>query len=132
MLRQEGLTRHDRMKVVMMASEFWEWLTMTVKKSTERVRKWTMENLDRRREQNRKASQKYRETWKENDPEGFAEYNRRTSRESMKKHYQEKKAAMTEEELERRRAQVREAARRFREKKKAEKLAQQAKEKGTE
>ena len=113
-----------------MASEFWEWVTMTVKKSTERVRKWTMENLDRRREQNRKASQKYRETWKENDPEGFAEYNRRTSRESMKKHYQEKKAAMTEEELERRRAQVREAARRFREKKKAEKLAQQAKENG--
>lgn len=132
MLRQEGLTRHDRMKVVMMASEFWEWLTMTVKKSTERVRKWTMENLERRREQNRKASQKYRETWKENDPEGFAEYNRRTSRESMKKHYKEKREAMTEEELERRRAQVREAARRFREKKKAEKLAQQAKEKGTE
>ena len=50
----------------------------------------------------------------------------------MKKHYKEKREAMTEEELERRRAQVREAARRFREKKKAEKLAQQAKEKGTE
>ena len=109
----------------MIVSEFFDWMTVFMEKSTERVRKWTMENLDRRREQNRKASQKYRETWKENDPEGFAEYNRRTSRESMKKHYQEKKAAMTEEELERRRAQVREAVKRNREKKKLEKLQQQ-------
>lgn len=103
--------------------------------STERVRRWAEKNMERRREQNRKAATKYREKLIAQDPEGYAEYNRVTSRESMKKRYHEKRAAMTEEELNAERERLKLKMRAYRERKKAEKLARQqseATDKGTD
>lgn len=103
--------------------------------STERVRRWAEKNMERRREQNRKAAAKYREKLIAQDPEGYAEYNRVTSRESMKKRYHEKRAAMTEEELNAERERLKLKMRAYRERKKAEKLARQqaeATDKGTD
>ena len=57
---------------------------------------------------------------------------RQTSRESMKKRYHERRAAMTEEELAAERERLRLKMKAYRERKKAEKLAQQeAEKKGT-
>lgn len=93
--------------------------------STERVRRWAEKNMERRKEQNRKAAAKYREKLIAQDPEGYAEYNRVTSRESMKKRYHEKREAMTEEELNAERERLKLKMRAYRERKKAEKLARQ-------
>ena len=103
--------------------------------STERVRRWAEKNMERRKEQNRKAAAKYREKLIAQDPEGYAEYNRVTSRESMKKRYHEKREAMTEEELNAERERLKLKMRAYRERKKAEKLARQqaeATDKGTD
>lgn len=88
--------------------------------------------MERRKEQNRKAAAKYREKLIAQDPEGYAEYNRVTSRESMKKRYHEKRAAMTEEELAAERERNRLRMKAYREKKKAEKLALEAAAKAAE
>ena len=101
-------------------------------KSTERVRRGTEKNMERRKEQNRKAAAKYTEKLIAQDPEGYAEYNRVTSRESMKKRYHEKRAAMTEEELAAERERNRLRMKAYREKKKAEKLALEAAAKAAE
>lgn len=98
-------------------------------KSTERVREWSKKNMDKRREQTRLAQERFRNAWMERDPEGYAEYNRRTSRESMKKRYHEKRAAMTPEELEAERAKRREQMKKYREKKKQQKEALEAEQK---
>lgn len=106
-----------------MASEFWDWVTMTVKKSTELVRKWTMENLERRREMNRKASAAYWERKKENDPE-YVEKRRKANAERMKR-VRKPIAELSPEEQEIQRAKKREQMRKYREKKKLEKLAKE-------
>ena len=93
-------------------------------KSTERVRKWIENHPDERREQNRDAAKRYRDRNKDN-PE-FMERLRETNRKSRVKRYHEKRAAMTEEELEAERAKLREKMRQYRARKKAEKLALEA------
>ena len=94
-------------------------------------RKWDAEHIDVRREQWRKGSQRYKEAWKASDPEGFREYNNKASRESHKKNYVPH-SEMSEEDLAKRRKQLVEAQKRYRERKKAERLAaEQAKQNGT-
>jgi hypothetical protein len=93
-------------------------------KSTERVKKWIENHPDERSEQNRRAALRYREKNKDN-PE-FMERLRETNRKSRVKRYHEKRAAMTEEELEEYRKKTRERIAKYRAKKKAEKLALEA------
>lgn len=95
-----------------------------MEKSTERVRKWTMNHPDERKEQNRIAAKKYYSTHKD-DPE-FLERKKESTRKSVSKSYYKRRAAMTPEELEEERAKLREKMRKYREKKKAEKLALEA------
>ena len=102
-------------------------------KSTEAVREWTKKHPERRKEQNRKAALRYIEKNKE-DPE-FINHRRELNKESMKRNYHKKRAAMTEEELAEYRKKRAAEMREYRAKKKAEKLAQEAAEaekKGTE
>lgn len=96
-------------------------------KSTERVRKWIENHPDERREQNRDAAKRYRDRNKDN-PE-YLERTREHARASMKKSYAKKRAAMTEEELAAERERLRLKMKAYRERKKAEKLAQQETEK---
>jgi len=105
-----------------MASEFWEWLTAFMDKSTERVREWTKHNMERRKEINRKAAKTYYDKNRD-DPE-FMEKRREQKAEWARKNYKPV-SEMTPEELEIRRAKIREAVKRNREKKKLEKLQQQ-------
>lgn len=123
MLRQEGLTRHDRMKVIEMASEFWEWLAAFMDKSTERVRAWRMKNEERKKELARKASAAYWERKKENDPE-YVEKRRQANAKRMRR-IRKPIAELSPEEQEIQRAKKREEMRRYREKLKAKKLAEQ-------
>lgn len=99
-------------------------------KSTERVKKWIENHPDERGEQNRRAALKYREKNKDN-PE-FMERLRETNRKSRVKRYHEKRAAMTEEELEEYRRKTRERVAKIRARKKAEKLALEAAAKAAE
>ena len=92
--------------------------------STERVRKWTMENPEKRKEQNLKAALKYIEKNKDN-PE-FMERRRKHTRDSMRKAYHAMRDAMTEEELIEYRKKKAEEMRKYREKKKQQKLADEA------
>lgn len=95
-----------------------------MEKSTERVRKWTMKHPDERKAQNRIAAKKYRDK-KMKNPE-YVENERERVKEAVKKSYRKKRAAMTEEELEEFRRKTRERVAKYREKKKAEKLALEA------
>ena len=83
-----------------------------------------MNHPDERKEQNRIAAKKYYATHKD-DPE-FKERKMEATRKSVKKSYRKKRAAMTEEELEEFRRKTRERVAKYREKKKAEKLALEA------
>ena len=99
-------------------------------KSTDAVREWTKNNLERRREMNRRAAKAFYARKKENDPE-YMEKRREYYAVKMRKKYKPT-SEMTEEELEKQRAYKREQARKYRERKKAAKLAQAAEEnKGT-
>ena len=106
-----------------MASEFWEWLTALMDKSTERVREWTKHNMERRKEINRKAAAAYYERKKENDPE-YIEKRKKANAEQMKKAYKPS-SELSPEELEARRKKNREAVKRYREAQKAKKAAEQ-------
>ena len=86
--------------------------------------------MERRKEQNRRAALRYVE--KNKDNKEFMDLRRERSRVSMKKSYHERRAAMTEEELAAERERLRLKMKAYRERKKAEKLAQQeAEKKGT-
>lgn len=116
------------MEVIDTIFEIVKWVKDMTKKSTEAVREWTKRNPERRKEQNRKAALKYYNNNKD-DPE-FRERVRENNKESMKRAYHKKRAAMTEEELEEYRRVTRERIAAIRAKKKAEKLAQQAAKEG--
>ena len=76
-----------------MASELWGWMVDLMgdfKNSTERVAEWTKNNLERRREQNRKASKKYWQKKLETDPE-YVEAHRRQNAKQMRKYREKKK-----------------------------------------
>ena len=99
-----------------------------IKKTTE----WRAMNPDKKKEIDRKAAARYREKQLKENHDAFVEMHRQTSRESMKKRYHERRAAMTEEELAAERERLRLKMKAYRERKKAEKLAQQeAEKKGT-
>ena len=89
-------------------------------------RKWRETHMDQVRKENKEAVKRYRDRKYEEDPEGFREYRNASARESMKRSYAKKRAAMTEEELEEYRRVTRERVAAIRAKKKAERLAQQA------
>ena len=80
--------------------------------------------MERRKEQNRQAALRYVE--KNKDNQEFIERRREANRKSMNKRYHEKRAAMSEEELAIEREKQRIRMKEYREKKRAEKLAQQA------
>lgn len=84
--------------------------------------------MERRKEQNRQAALRYVE--KNKDNQEFIERRREANRKSMNKRYHEKRAAMTEEELNEFRRIERERMKAYREKKKAEKLALEAAKEG--
>lgn len=110
----------DRMEVMTMwMASVWDWMVEIFMKdnSTERVRQWTMENPERRREQNRKSAKAYYER-NIGDPE-YVEKRRKQKAASARKHYTPV-SEMTPEELEEIRAYRREAARKYRERKKLE------------
>ena len=108
----------------------WEWVIDMAEKSTERVRKWRGMNQERTKELSRQASLRYIDKNKD-DPE-FVEHRRKLNRESMRRTYAAKRAAMTPEELEEYRRKTRERVARIRAAKKAEKQASQEKEKSNE
>ena len=95
-------------------------------KSTDAVREWTKNNLERRREMNRRSAKAYYERKKENDPE-YMEKRRKANAKQMQGKYKPV-SELTPEELEKQRAYVREQMRRYRERQKKEKLAQAAQE----
>lgn len=111
-----------------MTANIWEWIMDEVKKSTERVAEWTKNNLERRREQNRKAAKIYYDKNKQ-DPE-YMDKRRGQKADWAKKNYKPT-SELSPEELEERRAKIREAVKRNREKKKAAALAEKAKQNGT-
>ena len=100
-------------------TEFFEWEYVMTEKSTERVRKWTMNNLEKRREQCRQAELRYIE--KNKDCPEFIERRRQLNRESMRRTYARRRAAMTPEELEEYRQKNRERMRARRAAEKAQK-----------
>ena len=102
----------------------WEWVMDMAGKSTDRVRAWSQENRERRRNMTREAMVRYRERHK-NDPEYIAR-ERETSRRTSARYYKKKAAEMTPEELEERRRKNRERMRAARAKKKAEAAAKEA------
>ena len=96
-----------------------------IKKTTE----WRAMNPDKKKEIDRKAAARYREKQLEENPEEYTERRRQINRKSAKKQYYERLATMTEEEHKAYLAKRAEDMRKYRERKKAEKLAQQETEK---
>lgn len=94
-----------------------DWMFNMTEKSTERVRRWIMNNPERRKEIDRKASKAYYHRMKD-DPE-FMEKKREQNREGAARNYAKKRAEMTPEELEEYRRKTRERVARIRAEKKA-------------
>lgn len=84
-------------------------------KSTERVREWRKKNQERKRELDRKAKNAYLERKKQQDPEFTKKVNEYQARKKRERYVPT--SELTPEELEKRRAEIREAVRRSREKK---------------
>lgn len=93
-----------------------------------KTQEWRAANPDRKKEIDAKAHKKYMQKKRETDPE-FMERLKASNRKSTHNLYVKKRAAMTEEELEEYRKKTRERIAKYREKKKAEKLALEAAEK---
>ena len=108
----------------------WEWVLDMAGKSTDRVREWSQENRERRRNMTREAMVRYREKHK-NDPE-YIERERETSRRTSATYRKKMKEQMTPEQLEDERRKNRERAARYRERQKAKKAEATAKEAGNE
>ena len=103
-----------------------------MKDRTEYLAKWYQDHKEEVRERAAEASARYRERKSKEDPEGFREYRNEAARKSMKKSYQKKRAAMSEEELIAERERLRIKMKAWRERKKQERLAQQQQEKKDE
>ena len=73
-------------------------------KSTDAVREWTKNNLERRREMNRRAAKAFYARKKENDPE-YMEKRREYYAVKMRKKYKPT-SEMTEEELEKQKDEI--------------------------
>ena len=106
-----------------MFGELWDWMVEKMENLTENMkeykRRWEAEHKEKRRSQNLEAVRRYQEKKIQEDPEAFREYRNAASRESMKKSYAKKRAAMTPEELEEYRRKTRERVARIRAEKKA-------------
>jgi len=124
-IRGIRLDKHGKLEVRLIAS-IWDWVCDMAEKSTERVREWTKNNMERRKEINRKAAKTYYDKNK-NDP-NFMDKRRDQKAEWARKNYKPT-SELSPEELEERRRKNREAVKRYREAKKAQAAAteQQAK-----
>ena len=122
LILSDGLTEHGRLEVRLIASSVWDWIIEMAEKSTERVREWTKNNMERRKEINRKAAKTYYDKNKD-DPE-FMDKRRDQKAEWARKNYKPT-SELTPEELEARRKKNREAVKRYREAQKAKKAAAQ-------
>lgn len=97
-----------------MVIDVYEWLV-----DAESAKRWIELDPEVRRKQVREAVRRYAERNKDN-PE-YKQRRLEQNRKSMKKQYRKRRANMTEEELDVHRAKTREAVRRYRARKKAEK-----------
>lgn len=106
-----------------MVFALFDWMVDRMEKLTENMkeykRQWEAAHKEQRREQNLEAVKRYRERKMQDDPDGFREHRNAIARESMKKTYAKKRAAMTPEELEEYRRKTRERVARIRAAKKA-------------
>ena len=121
-----------------MALKVWDWMVWVMDKADkilkEQKAKWYQKNKSDPafREKRQEAVDRYRERKMEEDPEGFRKYRREIQNKSQQKYAARKRAEMTPEELAAFKAKEAERIRKYRAKKKAEKLAMQERGKSNE
>lgn len=101
----------------------WEWVLDMTEKSTDKVREWSHNNIERRRAMTNKAVTKYREVHK--DDQDYIQRRRESNQKASVKFRQNIKTK-SPEEYEAYREKERERLRRWRAKKKAEAAAKEA------
>lgn len=98
--------------------QIWDWMIDMTEKSTKRVKEWVRNNMERRKEMNRKAAKAYYDRKK--DDSEYIEKRREQKADWARKNYKPA-SELTPEELEERRRKNREATKRYREAQKAKK-----------